>query len=168
MADEAQSANQGDNDGKAIIPQKVYLKDVSFETPNSPDIFTREWQPKLSVEIDNQAASVAEDTWEVVLTLTATVEVGEATAFLAEVHQAGIFTLRGFEPERLQRLHNVYCLRTLFPFACAALSDLVTRGGFPQLVLAPMNFEALYQRRLQQEQAESEADTADTADPARD
>jgi len=154
MADEAQSANQGGNDGKAIIPQKVYLKDVSFETPNSPAIFTREWQPKLGVDIDNQTTSVAEDTWEVVLTITATVKVGEATAFLAEVHQAGIFTLKGFEPERLQRLQNVYCLRTLYPFACAALSDLVTRGGFPQLVLAPMNFEALYEKRQQQAAAD--------------
>ncbi len=153
MADEAQTANQGGNDGKAIIPQKVYLKDVSFETPNSPDIFTREWQPQLGVEIDNQIASVAEDTWEVVLTITATVKVGETTAFLAEVHQAGIFTLRGFEPERLERLQNVYCLRTLYPFACAALSDLVTRGGFPQLVLAPMNFENLYEKRRQQAEA---------------
>ena len=159
MADEAQSANQGGNDGKAIIPQKVYLKDVSFETPNSPAIFTREWQPKLGVDIDNQTTSGAEDTWEVVLTITATVKVGEATAFLAEVHQAGIFTLKGFEPERLQRLQNVYCLRTLYPFACAALSDLVTRGGFPQLVLAPMNFEALYEKR-QQQAAAGEADSA--------
>jgi preprotein translocase subunit SecB len=159
MAEEAQSANQGGNDGKAIIPQKVYLKDVSFETPNSPDIFTREWQPKLGVEIDSQNASVAEDTWEVVLTITVTVKVGEATAFLAEVHQAGIFTLRGFEPEQLERLHNVYCLKTLYPFACAALSDLVSRGGFPQLVLAPMNFEAFYEKRRHQSQDE-EADSA--------
>ncbi|MDH3526728.1 MAG: protein-export chaperone SecB [Gammaproteobacteria bacterium] len=154
MADEAQPATLGDNGEKAIIPQKVYLKDVSLETPNSPDIFTREWKPQLGIEIDNQVASVAEDTWEVVLSVTATVKVGEATAFLAEVHQAGIFTLKGFEPERLQRLHNVYCLRTLYPFACAALSDLVTKGGFPQLVLAPMNFEALYEKRLQQAQAD--------------
>jgi preprotein translocase subunit SecB len=154
MADEAQPATQGDNGEKAIIPQKVYLKDVSLETPNSPDIFTREWKPQLGIEIDNQVTSVAEDTWEVVLAVTATVKVGEATAFLAEVHQAGIFTLKGFEPERLHRLHNVYCLRTLYPFACAALSDLVTKGGFPQLVLAPMNFEALYEKRLQQAQAD--------------
>ncbi len=161
MADEAQSANQGDKGEKAIIPQKVYLKDVSFETPNSPDIFTREWQPRLSVEIDNQSASVAEDTYEVVLTVTATVKVGETetTAFLAEIQQAGIFTLKGFEPERLQRLHNVYCLKTLYPFACAALSDLVTKGGFPQLVLAPMNFEALYEKRRQRAQA-GEAESA--------
>ena len=155
MADEAQSANQSDNSGKAIIPQKVYLKDVSLETPSSPGIFTREWQPNLSIEIDNQTSSVAEDTYETVLTVTATVKVGEATAFLAEVHQAGIFTITGFEPERLQRLHNVVCLRLLYPYASAALSDLVTRGGFPQLVLAPMNFEALYEKRQQQAPADS-------------
>jgi preprotein translocase subunit SecB len=155
MADEAPPPNQSDDSAKAIIPQKVYLKDVSFETPSSPDIFTREWQPKLSIEIDNQTSSVAEDTFETVLTVTATVKVSEATAFLAEVHQAGIFTIRGFEPEQLQRLHNVDCLRLLYPYASAALSDLVTRGGFPQLVLAPMNFEALYEKRLQQAPADT-------------
>jgi preprotein translocase subunit SecB len=159
MADEEQSAAQTGEEKSLIQAQKIYLKDVSFETPNSPQIFTREWKPKLAVEINNQTATIADDLYEVVLMLTATVKADEQTAFLAEVHQAGIFVMKGFESERLHRVQNVFCMQMLYPYASAALTDLVSRGGFPQLLLQPMNFEGIYAQRQQAVQ-----DNAGTAD----
>lgn len=150
MSEDEQPVAQTEDGEKIIQPQKIYLKDVSFESPNSPTLFTKKWTPKLGLELNNSVSLLEEDLYEIILTITATVAIEENTAYLAEVHQAGIFVLKGFEPEELQRLHQVYCLRTLYPYACAALSDLVTRGGFPQLLLAPVNFATLYTKRLQE------------------
>ena len=147
MADNDQAAAQGEGEKKGIQPQKIYLKDVSFETPNSPGIFTLDWKPNVEIEIDNKSAVLADDLHEVVLTLTVTVKVGERTAFLAEIHQAGIFVMRGLDPEELQRAQHVFCMRMLYPYASAALTEMVTKGGFPQLLLAPVNFEGLYAQR---------------------
>ena len=150
MSEEEQPEVQTKDDKKIIRTQKIYIKDVSFESPNSPALFTKEWEPKLGIEINNSISVLGEDIYEIILTVTATATVEDKTAFLAEVHQAGIFVLKGHEPDDLQRIQYVFCLRTLYPYACAALSDLVTKGGFPQLLLAPMNFAALYAKKLQQ------------------
>lgn len=158
MADEQQAAPQNEEEQKSIQPQKFYLKDVSFETPNSPDIFLKEWKPKLGVEFGHKAASTPDGLHEVVLALTVTVKVDGDTAYLAEVHQAGIFSITGHNPEEIQRIHNVFCSRMLYPYACAAVSDLVTKGGFPQLLLSPINFDLMYRRRL--EEAQTAAATA--------
>jgi preprotein translocase subunit SecB len=147
MAAEEQPA--GDDAQKIIRAQKIYLKDVSFETPNSPEIFLQEWQPDMNIEIDSKARGMDDDLYEVVLTLTATVNVSGKTAYLAEVHQAGIFRMKGFDEAELHRLQNVYCLRFLYPFGSAALSELVMKGGFPQLLPAPVNFDGLYKQRIQ-------------------
>jgi preprotein translocase subunit SecB len=147
MAEEEQPA--GDGEQKIISAQKVFLKDVSFETPNSPEIFLQEWQPDMNIEIDSKSRAMDEDLYEVVLTLTATVNVSDKTAYLAEVQQAGIFLMKGFDDAELHRLHNVYCLRLLYPFGSAALSELVLKGGFPQLLPAPVNFDALYKQRME-------------------
>lgn len=160
MNEENQNVLSGDGGGKIARPQKIYLKDVSFESPHSPDIFTQGWKPNLEVEIDSHAQQIADDTFDVVLKITGTVTVEGNTAFLIEVHQAGIFVLKGFESEKLQRLQHVFCLTTLYPYASAALSDLVTKGGFPSLMLPPMNFAAIYDQRLLQTQ--SRADEAAT------
>jgi preprotein translocase subunit SecB len=157
MADDEQLANQDNGEQKMIRPQKIYLKDISYETPNSPQIFTQDWKPNLGVEIDSQRAMIADDTYEIVLRVTVTVSVDDKTAFLIEVHQAGIFTLKGLEPEQLKRAQNVYCLNTLYPYASATISDLVTKGGFPQLLLVPVSFASMYERGLM----ETEAQTAD-------
>lgn len=149
MADNDQAAAQNEGAKKAIQPQKIYLKDVSFETPNSPGIFTLDWKPNVDIEIDSKSAVLAEDLHEVVMTLTVTVKVEDRTAFLAEVHQAGIFVMRGLDTEELHRAQHVFCMRMLYPYASAALTDIVTKGGFPQLLLAPVNFEGLYAQRQQ-------------------
>ena len=155
MAEEEQPAGNGEQ--KIVRVQKVFLKDVSFETPNSPEIFLQEWKPDMNLEIESRARVLNDDLHEVVLTLTATAKVSDKTAYLAEVHQSGIFLMQGLEDAELQRLHNVYCLRTLYPYGAAALSELVLKGGFPSLLPAPVNFDALYQQRLQASQQAQEA-----------
>lgn len=160
MADNDQATAQGEAGKKGIQPQKIYLKDVSFETPNSPGIFTLDWKPNVDIEIDNKSNVLAEDLHEVVLTLTVTVKVGERTAFLAEIHQAGIFVMRGLDPEELQRAQHVFCMRMLYPYASAALTEIVTKGGFPQLLLAQVNFQGLYAQRQQSAAAAADASEA--------
>jgi len=157
MADTDQAAAGNGGEKKIIQPQKIYIKDVSFESPNSPGIFTLDWKPNIEIDIDNKTAVLAEDLHEVVLTLTVTAKVGENTAFLAEIHQAGIFVLRGLDEEQLRRIQNVFCMRTLYPYASAALTDIVTKGGFPQLLLTPVNFEGLYAKRQQAAATQSAA-----------
>ena len=160
MADNEQAAAQNEGEKKGVQPQKIYLKDVSFETPNSPGIFTLDWKPNVDIEIDNKSALLAENLHEVVLTLTVTVKVGESTAFLAEIHQAGIFAMHGLDPEELHRAQHVFCMRMLDPYASASLTDIVTKGGFPQLLLAPVNFEGLYVQRQQSATAQAGASEA--------
>lgn len=137
--------------------QKVYLKDVSLETPNSPLIFTEQWQPQTEVRLETAATPLTEDLFEAVLTLTMTAKLGERTAYLVEVQQAGLFTLRGFEEPQLGHMLHSFCPNILFPFAREALADLVGKGGFPPLLLNPINFDALYMQRLQQQQQEAPA-----------
>lgn len=134
--------------------QNLYVKDISFETPQSPQIFMEDWKPKMEYEISNNINNLEENYFEVVLNITVTVKVEEKTAFLVEVHQAGIFVLSGFAQDHLNYMLNTYCPTILYPYARELISNLVTRGGFQPLLLAPVNFEALYAEQQQQAQAE--------------
>lgn len=163
MAEEQQAASTEENK-VALRPEKIYVKDVSLETPNSPTIFTQEWQPKLNFDIGQKVTKVSDDgLYEVVLVLTATTTVDDMTAYLAEVHQAGIFTIQNTEPQQLDHMLGVFCPQMLYPYACATLTDLVTRGGFPQLVLAPLNFDAIYQQRLHEAQQHAAAEQTESS-----
>jgi preprotein translocase subunit SecB len=133
--------------------QHIYIKDVSFETPNSPQIFREQWKPQLQIEITADSTSLDEGTYEAVLNITATVSIEDQTAFLVEVHQAGIFTIAGFDEERLSYVLNISCSHVLFPYARATISSLVVQGGFHPLLLPQPNFEAMYAQRLQQAKA---------------
>jgi preprotein translocase subunit SecB len=136
--------------------QKVYIKDLSFETPNSPQIFQEQWSPSVSMDVSNSATALSDKLFEVVLSVTVTVKSGDKTVYLVEAQQAGIFHVEGFPRDILNRILATMCPNILFPFAREVVADLAMRGGFPQLLLAPMNFEALYQQHLQQ-QAETKA-----------
>ncbi len=127
--------------------QRIYIKDVSFETPNTPAIFQKEWQPEVKLDMDTKTAVLSQDIYEVVLTLTVTCTLGEETAFLCEVKQAGIFTASNLEAQQLAHCLGSYCPNILFPYAREAVSSTVTRAGFPPVMLAPINFEALYQQQ---------------------
>ena len=153
-SEEAKSTADGEQQFQL---QKIYLKDTSFETPNSPEVFTENWEPDVNVELQSAGKPITDDVHEVVLTVTITAKVGDNTAYLVEVHQAGVFTLTGFnENDRAQMLGS-YCPNILFPYAREAISDLIGKGGFPQLLLAPVNFDALYAQHLQQQQEKNTA-----------
>ena len=137
--------------------QNIYLKDSSFETPHSPQIFREPWKPQLEVEIATESNQLEENLYEVVLKVTATVKVSDKTAFLVEVHQAGIFALMGFTPEKLSYALHSFFPNILFPFARETVSNLVTKGGFQPLLLAPVNFDVLYTQRLNQIKQQSKA-----------
>ncbi len=136
--------------------QKIYLKDVSFESPNSPMVFTEgEFKPEINVQINSGHKTIATDMHEVVLSVTVTAKKDDKTAFLVEVKQAGVFAITGFAQENLAGMLGAFCPETLFPYAREAVSELVSKGGFPQLLLAPVNFNALYTQHVQQQQAET-------------
>lgn len=128
--------------------QKIYVKDISFETPNSPKIFTEKWNPKTDVHIQTENTKLDENIYEVGITVTVTASQEETTAFLVEVKQAGIFLVQDFQEDQHGQLLGSYCPNILFPFAREVVAELISKGGFPQLLLNPVNFEALYQQHL--------------------
>lgn len=132
--------------------QNLYLKDVSFETPDTPEIFLAEWKPKINIDLDVKNRDLQEhNAYEVVIKITVTAKLDDKIAFLAEVNQAGIFTLKNFPDNQLDAMLGSFCPSILFPYVREAVSDLVMRGGFPPLHLAPINFDALYQEQLSAE-----------------
>lgn len=140
--------------------QKIYLKDASFESPRAPEVFkSADFQPEINLQVNTETTALDEATFEVALTLTATAAQGEDTIYLVEVKQAGIFTLTGFEQQQLQAVLSTFCPANLFPYAREAISNLVEKGGFPQLLLQPINFDALYQQHLQKLKQTEQADT---------
>lgn len=139
-----------------FVIQRIYAKDLSLETPHSPNIFQEEWHPNVDVQLNVNTQKLAETAFEVKLSITVTTRVKEKIAFLAEVHQAGIFTIAHFPEAQLHRMLGSYCPNILFPFARELLSDLVVRAGFPPLYLAPINFDALYEQQIAQQKNSTE------------
>ena len=138
--------------------EKVYLKDASFESPNSPEVFTRHWQPNLSVDIKTRSAPLPDHRHEVVLTITIRANVEEEyLGFLVEVQQTGIFFIKNADPAQLSQVVGISCPTTLFPYARESLVNLVVKGGFPPIQLAQVNFEALYVQAMQERQQEQNA-----------
>ncbi|WNO60391.1 protein-export chaperone SecB [Rheinheimera sp. MMS21-TC3] len=147
--------------GLQFAIQRIFVKDVSFEAPNAPAIFRKEWKPEVKLDLDTRSEKLEENTYQVILSLTVTTTLGEETAFLCEVQQAGIFSIGDIEEAQLAHMLASYCPNLLFPYAREAVSNLVNRGTFPQLNLAPVNFDALYAQFLQQRQAEAEGVAVD-------
>ena len=155
MAEENQAQQPNNEENQpAFGIEKIYVKDLSLEIPNAPQIFTQRETPQLSVELGNATTQLDEGVFEVVITVTVTSKVGgEKTAFLVEVAQAGIFQIRNIPQENLEMILGVTCPNILFPYAREAVSDIVTRAGFPPVLLNPINFEALYAQQRQQAEA---------------
>lgn len=166
MADEqAQAAGAaGEPPRQQFTLQRIYTKDLSFESPGTPEVFRKSWQPKVNVDLNTKSNRIdEEDNFEVVLTITLTTKVDEDTAFLVEVQQAGIFTVRGFEGETLRQVLATACPNVLFPYARETIDNLCVKGGFPPVMLAPVNFEALYAQavsKTQEGQQNGEAEQA--------
>lgn len=127
--------------------RKIYVKDVSFETPNTPETFSLEWTPDADVNLRTEVQQLGAGEFEITLSITATITLGEKTAFLAEVQQAGLFVITGLTTEELAPVLGAYCPGMLYPYAREMVSDLVVRGGFPPFILAPVNFDALYEHK---------------------
>ncbi|MFT5756776.1 MAG: preprotein translocase subunit SecB [Alteromonadaceae bacterium] len=164
MSDEIQNGEEAATTEQAapqFAIQRVYTKDVSFETPNSPAIFQKEWKPEVKLDIDTRSAKLSDDTYEVVLSLTVTATVEGQTAFLAEVQQAGVFTIGNLPEAQLAHTIGAFCPTTLFPYARETVANLVNRGSFPQLNLAPVNFEALFASYVQQRAAAAQAESTE-------
>jgi preprotein translocase subunit SecB len=136
---------------------KLYIKDLSVEIPNAPQIFLEREQPKVDLQIQNGANAISDGVYEAFLTATITAKIGEKTMFLIEVTQAGIFQIRNLGKEDLEVVMGVGCPNILYPYLREVVSDAATRAGFMPVVLAPMNFEALYVQRMQQQQAQADA-----------
>ena len=144
--------------------QKLYVKDVSFESPGSPDVFRKQWQPDVKMEMNAANAKIDEHIFEVVLTLTITAKVEEETAFLVEVQQAGIFEIQSNSEEEMKRAVGSFCPNILFPYARETVDSLVTRGGFPPLMLAPVNFDALFLQAQQNAGSDQAGEPASTTE----
>ncbi|KTD63008.1 protein-export protein SecB [Legionella santicrucis] len=153
-----EQANQvPQNNETQFMIQRVYVKDLSFETPNTPAVFQQQWEPELNLDLNTTTTKLEENVFEVVLTVTATVTNQKSTAFLVEVKQAGIFTIQGAPENQLDHLLNSFCPNILFPYAREAITSQVIHGSFPQLVLAPINFDALYMQQLAEKQKSGQA-----------
>lgn len=140
--------------------QRIYVKDLSFEAPHAPNTFLAAWQPEVNIELSTQASRLEDGkNFEVVLALTVTVKNDNATAFLVEVKQAGIFLIEGVPDSQIQQLLGAYCPNILFPYARETVSDIVSRGSFPQLLLAPVNFDAVFAEAQRKRQDGSEGET---------
>lgn len=131
--------------------QRIYVKDISYEAPNTPHTFTEDWKPEVQLNLETKSNRIQENIHEVVLSVTATITTNKKSAFLIEVHQGGIFLINGFPNDQLRQMLGSFCPNILFPYAREVISDVVVRGGFPQLLLAPVNFDALYAQHLEEQ-----------------
>jgi preprotein translocase subunit SecB len=148
--------------GPAFTVEKIYVKDVSFEVPGAPAIFTENVQPELQLNLNQRVQRLGENAFEVVLGVTLTCKAGDKTAYVAEVQQAGIFGLMGLEAQAVDVLLGTQCPNILFPYVRQLVSDLVQAGGFPPFFLQPINFEALYAESLRQRAAQGDAGLANS------
>ena len=162
MAQDQENAQGGEEQAQQPVfgIEKIYVKDVSLEIPNAPQVFLERETPEVGIELHNAAAAIGDGVFEAVITVTVTSKLEDKTVFLVEVAQAGIFQIRNVPDEAVEGILGVTCPNILFPYAREAVSDLVTRAGFPPVLLSPINFEALY---VQQKQHQPQAGDAATA-----
>lgn len=154
--DTQEGAGQANENQPQFALQRVYIKDSSFESPGAPQVFQEQWKPEVSMDLNTNNTRVGDNQFEVVLTLTLTSRIGEKTAYIVEIQQAGIFVLKNFEEERLGHMLGAYCPSMLFPYARETIDTLVTKGSFPPLMLAPVNFDAIYQQAVERRRQEGQ------------
>ena len=158
MTDQQNTAAVSDEDtAPQFSLQRIYVRDLSFEAPKSPAIFRQQWEPSVALDLNTRQKPLEGDFFEVVLTLSVTVKNAEEVAFIAEVQQAGIFLIKNLDQASMSHTLGAFCPNLLFPYARETLDSLVTRGSFPALMLAPVNFDALYAQELQRMQEEGSA-----------
>ena len=136
--------------GPELLLQSIYIKDSSFEAPSGPNLQVAEWSPQFNLNMNTSASTFAENVHEVVLTITLEAKVADRVAYLVEVKQGGLFTIRGYSEDDTRRVVGAFCPGVMFPYARQAVSDLILRGGFPPFLLPPVNFDGLFQQSLEQ------------------
>jgi preprotein translocase subunit SecB len=134
--------------------QRIYVKDLSFESPNSPQIFQKQWKPEVKMDLSTKNKKLAESLYEVVISVTLTVTVESMTAYIVEVQQAGIFAVQGIEGAQLAQALNAFCPNLLFPYLRETIDTTVIKGSFPAMMLAPVNFDAIFAQAVMQKQKE--------------
>lgn len=160
MAEE-QAAGTQEQPQQQFTMQRIYTKDISLESPSTPGVFKKQWQPQFNVDLATKSDKIDDaNNFEVVLTLTITAKIEEDTAFLIEVQQAGIFFISGFEPEELRRIMGTTAPNILFPYARECIDNLCVKSGFPPVMLAPINFDAMYQQAVNQAAAQPAGENA--------
>lgn len=152
LTPEAAASEEQQNQPQAAI-QRIYVKDISFEAPNLPELFSVEYKPQIKMEMNSKSRIVADDNYEVILTISVKAELEEKTVFLAEVQQAGVFMLKNLNEEQLQHSLSVMAPETLYPYVRETIASLIGKTGFPAVQLAPINFQALFIQKMQQAQA---------------
>nr|WP_314876753.1 protein-export chaperone SecB [uncultured Pseudomonas sp.] len=157
MTEQQTNAAATDDNAAQFSMQRIYVRDLSFEAPKSPQIFRQQWEPAVSLDLNTRQKALEGDFHEVVLTLSVTVKNGDEVAFIAEVQQAGIFLIKNLDPASMSHTLGAFCPNILFPYARETLDSLVTRGSFPALMLSPVNFDALYAQEMERMQAAGEA-----------
>jgi preprotein translocase subunit SecB len=139
-----------------VALQRIFLSDLSFESPDPVACFKSQWQPQVNLDVRNKNKKIEDDVYQVSLEITATVKNNDKTAFIIELEQSGIFTIRGIDGGNLRRVLGTFCMNILFPYARESIDSMCLKGSFPPLVLAPINFEQLYEQSLEQNKKESE------------
>ncbi len=153
---EQSKTNGADNSASNpdFVIHRLYLKDFSFESPMVPQVFQKEWKPKIDFNLNSKSQKVSEDTYEVVLYATLSAKIEDKTAYLAEAEYGGLFTIKNFPQEQLDPLLKSYCPTIIYPFLREVFFDAVNKGSFPQIHLAPINFDAVYASQLEQQKQE--------------
>jgi preprotein translocase subunit SecB len=146
--------------GAQFALQRVYLKDLSFESPMGLMVLQKQWQPKIEQDLNTSVNKLSDTSYEVVLKLTVNATVEDKTAFLVEVQQAGLFQISGLEGPQLAHVFNTMCAQILFPYAREAIDSVVVKGGFPALNLPPINFDALFAQAVREARTNAEASGA--------
>jgi preprotein translocase subunit SecB len=149
-------ATDATDTGPSFTVEKIYVKDVSFEVPNAPAVFNEQTQPQLQMNLNQQVTRLNDAAFEVVLGITLTCTTDDKPLYLAEVKQAGVFGLAGFDAQTLDAMLGTHCPNVLYPYARQLISDLIQAGGFPPFLLQPLNFEALYAEGLRQRMTQAQ------------
>tara|TARA_R110002072_G_scaffold112331_1_gene241292 strand:+ start:2820 stop:3323 length:504 start_codon:yes stop_codon:yes gene_type:complete len=162
------SENENQNQNEAAQPaqanfalQRIYVKDISFESPNSPMVFQKQWKPEVKMDLNTKNTKLGDDHYEVVVSVTLTVTVETMTAYIVEVQQAGIFAVQGIEGGHLAQALNAFCPNLLFPYLRETVDTIVIKGSFPAMMLAPVNFDAIFSQAVMQRQKEAQEAEAD-------
>lgn len=160
--------SENENQNEAAQPaqanfalQRIYVKDISFESPNSPAVFQKQWKPEVKMDLNTKNTKLGDDHYEVLVSVTLTVTVDGMTAYIVEVQQAGIFVVQGLESGQLSQALSAFCPNLLFPYLRETIDSVVVKGSFPAMMLAPVNFDAIYAQAVMKKQQEAKAAESD-------